>query len=131
AQNFPPQPPPNPPNNTNPYTTLATSPVTREKPFLYVDSSDHYNVFIPAPRLHSSGTTWANGPAAGSSIPIEDFFIAKPADSAKAINVALARGQNLIMTPGVYYLDRTIEVKRPGTVVLGLGFPTLVPETGA
>ena len=120
-----------PSNNNNPYTTLATSPVTHEKPFLYVDSSDHYYVFIPALRLHSSGTTWAKGSAAGSSIPIEDFFIAKPADSAKAINVALARGQNLIMTPGVYYLDRTIEVKRPGTVVLGLGFPTLVPETGA
>jgi hypothetical protein len=79
----------------------------------------------------TSGTTWAKGPGAGSSIPIERFFIAKPTDSAKAINVALARSQNLIFTPGVYHLDRTIEVKRPGTVVLGLGFPTLVPETGA
>jgi hypothetical protein len=125
GQNFPPT-----TSNTNPYTTLATSPVTREKPFLYVDLSDHYNVFIPGLRTNSSGTTWANGPAAGSSVPIESFFIAKPTDSAKAINVALARGQNLIFTPGIYHLDRTIEVKRPDTVVLGLGFPTLVPETG-
>src|ERR1700726_2125920 len=31
------------PNPT--YTTLATSPVSREKPFLYVDSSGRYNVF--------------------------------------------------------------------------------------
>jgi hypothetical protein len=125
AQNFPPT-----TSNKNPYTTLATSPVTREKPFLYVDSSDHYNVFIPGLRTNSSGTTWANGPTAGSSVQIESFFIAKPTDSAKAINVALARGQNLIFTPGIYHLDRTIEVKRPDTVVLGLGFPTLVPETG-
>ena len=72
AQNFPPT-----ANNNNPYTTLATSPVTREKPFLDVDSFDHYHVFIPALRTNSSGTTWANGPAAGSSIPIERFFIAK------------------------------------------------------
>src|SRR5437773_10813689 len=31
-----------------PYTTLATSPVTRERPFLYLDSSGKYNVFVPA-----------------------------------------------------------------------------------
>jgi hypothetical protein len=126
VQNFPPT-----TTNPNPYTTLATSPVTREKPFLYIDSSGHYNVFVPALRLESAGTTWAKGPTAGSAIPIESFFIAKPTDSAHAINVALARGQNLIFTPGVYHLDRTIEVKRPDTVVLGLGFPTLVPDTGA
>jgi hypothetical protein len=116
--------------NPPPYTTLATSPVTREKPFLYVDSSGHYNVFVPALRINSSGTTWANEPAAGSSIPIESFFIATPTDSVKEINVALATGQNLLFTPGIYHLDRTIEVKRPDTVVLGLGFPTLVPDDG-
>jgi hypothetical protein len=52
-------------------------------------------------------------------------------DSAEKINSALAQGQNLILTPGIYKnLDRTIEVKRPDTVVLGLGFPTLVPQNG-
>src|SRR5262249_38522427 len=76
------------PFNPPPYTTLATSPVTRERPFLYVDAYNHYNVFVPALRRDSLGTTWANGPAAGSSIPIESFFIAKPTDSVKAINVA-------------------------------------------
>ncbi len=118
------------PYDPPPYTTLAVSPVTREKPFLYVDPSDHYNVFVPALRHNSAGTTWGNGPAAGSSIPIEQFFIAKPTDSVQTINVALASGQNLIFTPGVYHLDGTIEVKRPDTVVLGLGFPTLVPDNG-
>ena len=118
------------PYDPPPYTTLATSPVTRERPFLYVDSSGHYNVFVPALRHNSSGTTWASGPAAGSSIPIEQFFIAKPTDDVQAINNALASGKNLIFTPGVYHLDKTIKVKRADTVVLGLGFPTLVPENG-
>ena len=118
------------PYDPPPYTTLATSPLTRERPFLYVDSSGSYNVFVPALRQNSSGTTWANGPAAGSSIPIDQFFIAKPTDSVKTINDALASGKNLIFTPGIYHLDRTIEVKRPDTVVLGLGFPTLIPENG-
>jgi hypothetical protein len=119
------------PYDPPPYTTLDSSPLTRERPFLYVDSSDDYNVFVPALRRNSSGTTWASGPAAGSSIPIEQFFIAQPTDDAKAINKALARGQNLIFTPGVYHLDRAIDVKRADTVVLGLGFPTLVPDNGA
>lgn len=113
-----------------PYTTLPTSPVTREKPFLYLDSSGNYNVFVPALLRNSSGTTWANGPAAGSSIPINQFYIAKPTDLVKTINNELDRGKNLIFTPGVYHLDRTIKVKRPDTVVLGLGFPTFVPDNG-
>lgn len=117
-------------STTQPYTTLATSPVTREKPFLYTDSSGNYNVFVPAVQHNSQGTSWANGPTAGSSISINRFFIAKPTDSVHTINVALDRGQNLIFTPGIYHLDHTIEVKRPDTVVLGLGFPTLVPDNG-
>jgi hypothetical protein len=113
-----------------PYTTLATSPVTREAPFLYVDGSGRYQVFVPSVQRNSVGTTWNPGPAAGSSIPIDDFFVAKPTDSVQKINSALAQGQNLLFTPGIYQLDRTIKVKRPDTVVLGLGFPTLVPNNG-
>jgi len=117
------------PFNPPPYTTLETSPLTRERPFLYVDSGN-YKVFVPAARVQSSGTTWADGPTAGTSIPIESFFIATPSNSVQEMNVALARGQNLILTPGIYHLDRMIEVKRRDTVVLGLGFPTLVPDNG-
>src|SRR5205085_2804280 len=113
-----------------PYTALATSPVTREKPFLTVDGSGAYAVFVPALRHASSGTTWASGPTAGTSMPIGDFFVAAPSDDAKAINRELARGRSLILTPGVYHLDAPLRVKRPDTVVLGLGFPTLVPDEG-
>jgi hypothetical protein len=118
------------PYNPPPYTTLATSPVTREKPFLYVDSSGDYTVFVPKLRQNSMGTTWASGPAAGTSIPISEFFVVRPTDSVQKINNALDRGQNLIFTPGIYHLDKTIKVKRADTVVLGLGFPTLVPDDG-
>jgi hypothetical protein len=118
------------PYDPPPYTTLATSPVTREKPFLYLDASGHYQVFVPDLRHDSSGTTWAGGSAAGSSIPIDKFFVAKPTDDVHTINEALDHGLNLILTPGVYHLDKTIKVKRRDTVVLGLGFPTLVPDKG-
>ena len=120
AQSFP----------TPPYTTLATNPESREKPFLYVDSKDHYNVFVPDVQFHSSGTTWSGGQAPGHSIPIANFFIAKPSDSAQAINNALALGENLIFTPGIYNVSQTIQITRPDTIVLGMGLATIVPQNG-
>ena len=113
-----------------PYTTLPTSPVTREAPYLYMDSNGHYNVFVPAVQRNTSGTTWAAGATPGSSIPIQRFFIAQPTDSAEIINLALLFGFDLILTPGVYNLDQSIEILRPDTVVLGLGYPTLIPTNG-
>jgi hypothetical protein len=118
-------------SSCGPYTTLATSPVTREAPYLYIDSNGNYNVFVPAMQTNSSGTTWASGATPGASIPINKFFVAQPTDSVAAINQALSRGMNLILTPGVYTLDQTINVTRPDTVVLGIGFPTLIPQNGA
>jgi hypothetical protein len=114
----------------NRYTTLATSPVTREAPYLYIDVNGNYNVFVPAVNQNSSGTTWGSGPTPGSSVPIEKFFIASPSNSAADMTAAMASGKNLILTPGVYQLDQTIEITHPDTVVLGLGFPTLVPQNG-
>src|SRR5262249_32087900 len=113
-----------------PYTTLPTSPVTREAPYLYVDSNGNYNVFVPSVQSNSVGTTWDSGATAGSFIRIEKFFMAKPTDTAAMINKALGSGMNLILSPGVYNLDQSINVTRPDTVVLGLGFPTLIPENG-
>ncbi|MFG1825350.1 discoidin domain-containing protein [Microbispora bryophytorum] len=120
AQSFP-----NPP-----YTTLATSPVTREKPYLYVDSGGAYRVFVPSLRTNSSGVSWANGATPGSSIPLTQFYVAKPSDSAATLNQALGQGLNLLFTPGVYHLSQTLNVTRADTVVLGLGYATLIPDNG-
>jgi hypothetical protein len=112
------------------YTTLTTTPVSREKPFLYVDATGSFRVYVPDVRLASSGPSWLSGQTPGHSIPIEDFFIARPTDTAAAINTALAQGKNLIFTPGVYSVNETIHIDRPGTVVLGLGFATLDVPNG-
>jgi hypothetical protein len=125
VQNAPAQAFPNPP-----YTTLDTNPASREKPFLYLDANNQFKVFVADVRFNSSGTTWADGLTRGRSIPIEDFFIAKPTDSVKSINNALAQGRDLLFTPGVYDIDRTIKVKRPDTIVLGLGMATLTAQDG-
>ncbi|MFD7818344.1 glycosyl hydrolase [Streptomyces sp. NPDC059785] len=111
-------------------TTLDTTPVSREKPYLTVDSAGNYSVFAPSARSSSSGTTWSSGDTPGTSLPLSSFYVAKPSDTATILNAQLAAGKNLLMTPGVYRLSRPLDVSRAGTVVLGLGFPTLVPTAG-
>jgi len=112
------------------YTTLATTPVSKEKPYLFVDDAGVWSVFVPSVRTNSTGTTWADGPTSGTAIPLSQFFVASPGDSVSTINNALARGLNLILTPGVYDLSSSIDAKRDGTVVLGLGFATLTAVAG-
>lgn len=116
---------PNPPE-----TVVNQTPTVREKPFLYIDQAGNYEVFVPALRTNSQGTTWANGSPAGTSLPISQFYIAKPSDTAATINNALAQGRDLLFTPGVYHLNDTIRVTRANTVVLGLGLATLTPDNG-
>ena len=124
----------NPPAGTWPadvYTTITNTPLIREKPYLSMDSNSNYVVMVPALQTNSLGTTWANGPTPGVSIPISQFYIARAdTDTAATINAALNSGENLILTPGIYQLTDSLRVTRPDTVVLGLGYPTLVPETG-
>jgi hypothetical protein len=114
-----------------PYTTLATTPVSKEKPYLYVDAHGAYRVFVPSAQTSSTGTTWANGHTAGRSLPLSAFFVAHPSDSVTKINAALAEGKNLLVTPGVYDVAKTIAVQRANTVVLGLGLATFTAKNGA
>lgn len=111
-------------------TVLASSPVSAEAPFLYQDANGNYQAFVPAVQHNTVGPSWASGSEAGSSTPLSEFFVANPSTSVVTINAALAAGKNLILTPGVYNLDHPIRVVRRDTVVLGLGFATLVPQNG-
>ncbi|MHA7143737.1 adenylyl cyclase [Arthrobacter sp. TmT3-37] len=116
---------------TPPYTTVDRTPVSREKPYLFADSSGSYSVRVPAAQLDSRGISWKDGLTPGRTIALSDFFVARPGDSVQAINNALARGRHLLLTPGVYDIAQTIAVKRADTVVLGLGHATLTAVDGA
>ena len=105
---------------TPPYTTLDTNPVSRERPYLYVDDTDAWQVFVPASRTDSSGTTWSDGPTPGRSIPLSEFIIAAPDTPLVKVDAALAQGRNVLFVPGVYPVDRTIDGQactycRPGS----------------
>lgn len=115
-----------------PYTKTARTPIVREKPFLFVDAAGRYFVRVPALRTDSSGITWRGGATPGKSIPLDEFYIARAdRDSAATLNGQLARGKHLLLTPGIYRLTEAIRVTRADTVVLGLGFATLLPTTGS
>ncbi|MEW2124244.1 discoidin domain-containing protein [Streptomyces sp. NPDC007259] len=118
AQSFP-----NPP-----YTTLDNTPVSREKPFLYLDGND-YKVFVPAKRTNARGVSW-NGTPQGQSIPLSQFYVVKPGASAATINAAVQQGLHLLFTPGIYHVNQTINIDRANTVVLGLGLATIIPDNG-
>ncbi len=120
AQSFP----------TPPMTTLSTTPTSRDVPYLYVDSAGAYQVFEPSLRTNASGASWANGATPGTSVPMSQFFVATPSNTAAQMNAALAEGCSLFLTPGVYNIDQTLNVTNPNTTVLGVGFPTLVPTGG-
>jgi len=95
---------------------------------LYVDTDSNFYVRVPNLENNSLGTTWANGPTPGVSVPISRFYLAQPeADNAASINVALNSGMDLILTPGIYHLTNSVQVTQPDTIILGLGFPTLIP----
>ena len=115
------------------YTVVAQTPIVREKPYLFVDEKGKYAVRVPA--LHTSGTvgiSWAAaGQSAGVSVPLDKFYLAHAdKDTAASINAALRSGLHLLLTPGVYHLESSLLVTHPGTIVLGLGYATLIPDKG-
>lgn len=110
-------------------TFIPTTPVVREKPFLYVDGEGNYKVFRPALRRESHGLSYTRGHIGeGESLDVmTSFFIARPTHTAKQLNEALRKGKHLLFTPGMYRLAEPLRVDRPGTILLGLGYATLIP----
>lgn len=111
-------------------TRVAQAPVVQEKPFLTYDNNAGYRVFVPERRTNAAGTSWENG-VKGEYISIDDFYVAKPdVDTADTINAALNQGKHLLFTPGIYKINKAIEVKNPNTIVLGIGLASLQSTNG-
>jgi hypothetical protein len=114
-----------------PYTKIERTPVVREKPFLEVDAKGNWSVRVPELRKDSVGITWHDGDTPGRLIPLSHFYFARPGtDTAATLNAQLAKGRDLLFTPGIYDLAEPIRVRRANAVVMGLGFATLRPTHG-
>jgi len=116
---------------TDPYTVVAQTPVIREKPYLYLTSAGTYAVFVPALQANTQGPSWGATATPGTSIPIDQFYIAQPSTtSAASLNSALSAGKHILFTPGIYQLNDSLKVNNANTILLGIGTPTLVPTSG-
>ena len=115
-----------------PFTVIAETPPIREKPYLCLDDEGHYIVRVPAWQAHgTTGTSWAGTPAPFTDVPLDRFYLAQAdRDTAATLNAALDEGRHLLLTPGVYHLEAALCVTQPDTIILGLGFATLIPDHG-
>ncbi|MBE5957472.1 MAG: hypothetical protein E7254_01220 [Lachnospiraceae bacterium] len=113
-------------------TIIDNTDKLREKPFLYFDETDdEYKVFVPSLKYNTSNVSWSfENMGDGISLRVSDsFYIANAKkDTADTINEQLKAGKNIIFSPGVYYVDKPLEVKYANTIVLGLGLATIIPN---
>ncbi|MCC2624386.1 MAG: hypothetical protein K0R14_259 [Burkholderiales bacterium] len=128
----------------NPFTPSDSK--TREKPFLACagDCKNEalgdikWKVEVPQTRAYHTGIDDFNAFPPKEIDVNPDNFVILSVDAEgvvktlgkteiDAINLAIASGKNLIITPGVYNLDGgSINITRDDTIVLGLGLPSLV-----
>jgi len=114
----------------NSYTTINETPLIREKPFMAIDEKG-YKVIVPGLKKMSSGPGWPEGTGTFKQLHLDDFYIVKTgSDNITSINSALKKGKNLLITPGRYFLESSIKITKPGTIVMGIGLATLIPLSG-
>ena len=115
-------------SKTGSISNVPTTPVIKEKPFLYMGKNNRYQVFVPSQQKNVKGTSWTKDSIGqGRSVDLlNNFYIARSdRDNADTINLALRLGKNVFFTPGVYHLNKALQVKRPNTIILGTGMATL------
>ena len=110
-------------------TFINPTPISREKPFLWLNGAN-YEVYVPNLRANTNGITWGAGQTPG-------LYPARPVlrgsgwrGSRRHMNAALNAGQHLLLTPGIYDLNVPIQVNRPNAIVMGMGYATLRPTAG-
>lgn len=109
---------------------VETTPIIREKPFLFYDEG-RYKVFKPALReANSKGVSYRRGDMGQGLVYdlLDDFFVVKSGTSASEMNKQLAGGKHLFITPGMYELSEPLLVKNANTIILGTGLATLIPN---
>ncbi len=110
-------------------TFLPTTPVVREKPFLFIGDDGRYKVFRPALKRDSRGISYSRDHMGEGDVhDVErSFFIVRPGTQASEINSHLAAGKHILFQPGMHVLEEPLHVTNPGTIVMGLGWTTLIP----
>jgi len=109
----------------NPYTTIDATPLIAEKPYIMWDqNTGRYHLMVPKLERNKVNVTKDYGNV--DQIDFDSVFVATEENTAAEINAKLLKGLSLVLSPGNYYLEESIKITRSNTVVLGIGFPTLI-----
>ena len=115
------------PSSDGSISVVDSTPSVAAKPYLVEEVDGAWHIAVP-PAVEGSRGPLAQG---GARIAMADVYVARPGESAAAINAGIAGKKGLLLTPAIYALDAPIVVGADGFVVLGIGFPTLVATGGA
>ncbi|RYU93449.1 hypothetical protein [Emticicia agri] len=120
----------NAPQADNINSPVSTTPVIREKPFLFIDKDGEYKVFVPAWQKDRVGISWSETDMGKGKIQdlLTDWYVAKEGDTDVEINQALKAGKNIFFTPGHYALNAPIQVNRKDAILLGAGIASVTLE---
>ena len=114
-------------------SVVKTTPIIREKPFLFIDDDGEYKIFVPSWQRDRIGTSWSSTEMGKGETQdlLTEWYVAKEGDTDVEINAALKNGKNIFFTPGHYSLNAPIQVNRENAILLGAGIAsvTLEPTT--
>ncbi|MCR4695358.1 MAG: sialidase [Pseudobutyrivibrio sp.] len=113
------------------YSAEDNVPIVREKPFLVYDEKEGFCIYVSSTKTDAVGADWLDQEPDHKLIPLSECYVAKDSiDNADTINQALAKGKDIVFTPGTYQLSDTLKVTREDTILLGLGLASLEPTEG-
>jgi hypothetical protein len=123
-----------PGDETSPSITVIETPKVRiEKPYVALtDDGIRFELRVPLPLFNKETNV---GPLLdGSMEEARDFStvrVVRADESPSRIQEALDQGKDVVLAPGIFHLDNTLEMKTPNQVLLGLGLASLVaPSNG-
>ena len=86
------------------------------KPYIVIDDVGRYALRVP---LVARDVVGAALDAPFREIPFESVFVADASrHGAREINEALHRGLDVVLAPGIFQLDSSIRMARPGAVMI-------------
>lgn len=118
--------------------TIVDRPRVRiEKPYIAMKSDrERFELRVPRAMQVDEETNYSIEPDLfGHFDEIREFTrvcVVRESEAVTRIQEALDHGKDVVLTPGIYSLEKTIEIRHPGQALLGLGLATLeAPADGS
>eukprot|EP01084_Bolivina_argentea_P275066 468997_1 len=111
------------------YTTTGLTPIIAEKPYIVINNTGLYNLYIPKVETNKYGAT-KDYTTLSNIIDFTNVYVSTEKDDADIINSKLNSGLAVILTPGNYNLSSSIKITHDNAILMGIGFPVLTPTNG-